>query len=95
MLALLDQTSGRVASAKQPHRWRGLLALQATGGVTDPVRITLPDGRHLSVEDLDIDRALSAAVGRPVTIVAAVPAGATLLRSHPEAVLTAGLDDVG
>ncbi|MGW2627537.1 MOSC domain-containing protein [Micromonospora taraxaci] len=28
-----------------------------------------------------------------MTIVAAVPAGATLLRSHPEAVLTAGRDD--
>ncbi|MBM0235281.1 MOSC N-terminal beta barrel domain-containing protein [Micromonospora sp. STR1_7] len=86
-LALLDRASGRVASAKQPHRWRDLLALRATGGAPDPVRITLPDGRHLSVVDPDIDVALSAAVGHPVTLVDAVPAGATLLRSHPEAVL--------
>ncbi|MBQ0994674.1 MOSC domain-containing protein [Micromonospora sp. H61] len=93
VLALLDQTSGRVASAKQPHRWRGLLTLRATGGPTDPVRITLPDGRRLSSEDPDIDTALSAAVGRPVTLVDAVPPGATLLRSHPEAVLAAGLTD--
>lgn len=92
-LALLDRASGRVASAKQPHRWRDLLTLRATGGAPDPVRITLPDGRHLSAADPAIDDALSAAVGHRVTLVDTVPDDATLLRSHPDAVLAAGLTD--
>ncbi|GAB3938047.1 MOSC domain-containing protein [Micromonospora vulcania] len=90
-LALLDRETGRVASAKQPHRWRALLTLRATGAAPDPARITLPDGRQMSTAESDIDVALSAAVGRPVTLVDTVPADATLLRSHPDAVLAAGL----
>ncbi|SIM63012.1 MOSC domain-containing protein [Micromonospora cremea] len=92
-LALLDRATGRVASAKQPHRWRTLLTLRAAGATPDRVRITLADGRHLSTSDPDIDAVLSAAAGRPVTLVDAVPAGATLLRSHPDAVLAAGSAD--
>ncbi|TNH21513.1 MOSC domain-containing protein [Micromonospora orduensis] len=92
-LALLDRASGRVASAKQPHRWRDLLTLRATGGTPDPIRITLPDGRYLSAADPTVDQALSAAVGHPVTVVDTLPDGATLLRSHPDAVLAAGLTD--
>ncbi|PWR04942.1 MOSC domain-containing protein [Micromonospora acroterricola] len=91
-LALLDQATGLVASAKQPHRWRVLLTLRAAGA-TPGVRVTLPDGRHLSTADPDVDAALSAAVGRPVTLVDAVPPDAALLRSHPDAVLAAGLAD--
>ncbi|MEH1166826.1 MOSC domain-containing protein [Micromonospora sp. CPCC 205539] len=93
VLALVDEATGRVASAKQPHRWRGLLTLRATGTAPESARITLPDGREFSTADPDIDVTLSAAVGRPVTLVDAVPADATLLRSHPDAVLAAGLAD--
>ncbi|WP_328417398.1 MOSC domain-containing protein [Micromonospora sp. NBC_00389] len=92
-LALLDRATGRVASAKQPHRWRTLLTLRAAGTAPDAVRITLPDGRHLSTAEPDIDVVLSATAGRSVTLVDAVPADATLLRSHPDAVLAAGLAD--
>ncbi|MCO1594410.1 MOSC domain-containing protein [Micromonospora sp. RHAY321] len=92
-LALLDRATGRVASAKQPHRWRTLLTLRAAGAAPDQVRITLADGRQLSTVDPDIDVALSAAAGRPVTLVDSVPADATLLRSHPDAVLAAGWTD--
>ncbi|RLP96406.1 MOSC domain-containing protein [Micromonospora sp. CV4] len=92
-LALVDRATGRVASAKQPHRWRTLLTMRASGAAPEPVRITLADGRRLSMSDPDVDGVLSAAAGRPVTLVDAVPADATLLRSHPDAVLAAGLAD--
>ncbi|WP_410812605.1 MOSC domain-containing protein [Micromonospora sp. 067-2] len=92
-LALLDNTTGRVASAKQPHRWRTLLTLRAAGEAPGQVRVALPDGRCLSTSDPTIDMVLSAAAGHSVTLVDSVPADATLLRSHPDAVLAAGLAD--
>jgi uncharacterized protein YcbX len=90
-LALLDRGTGRVASAKQPRHWRALLTLRAAGAAPGPVRITLPDGRQLSSVDVDVDVVLSRTVGRPVTLVDAVPPDATLLRAHPDEVLAAGV----
>lgn len=57
-LALLDRATGLVVSAKNPRRWRAVLALRAAGGPEDPVRITLPDGREIrSLAGLDgLDR---------------------------------------
>ncbi|MFC4017199.1 MOSC domain-containing protein [Micromonospora sp. GCM10011542] len=90
-LALLDGVTGRVASAKQPRHWRSLLTMRAAGAAPGPVRITLPDGGEVSSAHADVDAALSAVVGRPVTLVDVVPPGATLLRAHPDAVLAAGV----
>ncbi|KDN82578.1 MOSC domain-containing protein [Kitasatospora cheerisanensis] len=83
--ALLDLTTGQIASAKQPRTWRQLLTLRAEtkdGGV----RITGPDGAELD-ED-----ALGALLGRPVRLITERPPGSTLLRSVPEQVLADGID---
>ncbi|MFD0350678.1 MOSC N-terminal beta barrel domain-containing protein [Kitasatospora aburaviensis] len=61
--ALLDPHTGRVASAKNPRLWRNLLSLTAAT-TADGVRITDADGTELGPEGL------SAAVGRPVALVA-------------------------
>jgi hypothetical protein len=73
--ALVDASDGKVASAKNPRKWPALFDLRAAlaDDPTDrialpPVRITLPDGASVSSEQLDVDRVLSAAVGRPVTL---------------------------
>ncbi|TDC25479.1 MOSC domain-containing protein [Micromonospora sp. 15K316] len=93
-LALLHRETGRVVSAKDPRRWRDLLTFQATGGGSEPVRITLPDGRTVSGRNEQADELLSAVLGTPVTLTDTPPAGATLDRAVPEAVLAAGVTAV-
>ncbi|MFE6055338.1 MOSC domain-containing protein [Kitasatospora sp. NPDC056446] len=83
--ALLDLATGRVASAKNPRLWSGLLgyaaALTADGGVA----VTGPDGRETDETEL------SEALGRKVALVAERPPGATVERAVPEEVLARGI----
>src|SRR5579885_986818 len=72
--ALVDADGGRVASAKNPRKWPGLFDYRAAftrrldGGPLPPVRITLPDGAVVTSEDAGRDQALSAALGRSVSL---------------------------
>lgn len=81
--ALLDEETGRVASAKNPRRWPGLLHHRAEfpqpprpGEPLPPARITLQDGTVLRTDDPDANARLSTAVGRPVHLVTAFEEGA-------------------
>jgi uncharacterized protein len=90
-LALVHRETGRVASAKNPRLWRGLLKLAAT--TSGPaVKITLPDGTAMTSTDPGIDDVLSGLLGQPVTLTAAPPASAVLDRADPEEVLRNGID---
>lgn len=79
--ALIDSESGKVASAKDPRRWAGLLRLRATyidsAAVGAPIAIELDDGAVVRSDAPDVDERLSAAIGRPVRLVAAPPEGAS------------------
>jgi uncharacterized protein YcbX len=90
-LALVDRETGRIASAKTPRLWRRLLSCSAIGE-GPAVRIATPDGKSLWSTDADIDDALSAIVGREVTLTDHRPEQATLERSKPDQVLSQGLD---
>jgi uncharacterized protein len=77
--ALVDDETGKVASAKNPRKWEKLFDFrssfidipQVSEGIT-PVRVTLPDGTHiLSNQDEDIDHTLSKALGRDVRLMKA------------------------
>ncbi|MGK5557231.1 MOSC domain-containing protein [Actinomadura kijaniata] len=83
--ALLDRTTGKVASAKNPRLWRALLQARAALDGT-AVRITLPDGTRVSGDE-DLSRWL----GRPVTLADTPPDGAELDRAVPEEVLAGGV----
>ncbi|WP_244317205.1 MOSC domain-containing protein [Micromonospora terminaliae] len=89
-LALLHRETGRVASAKNPYRWRTLTTLRATGG-DGTVRIALPDGRSVAAGDDGVDDVLSEVLGAPVTLTGTPPPDAVLERSRPEEVLAAGV----
>ena len=65
--AVRDLETGKVASAKQPHRWRTLLDCHAS--VEDDLRIRLPDGRTLTPGSHDLDRELTELLGRDVRLV--------------------------
>ena len=89
--AVVDQADGKVASAKNPRKWRSLLACRAefvgepeVGQQSPVVRITLPDGRSVTSDDADVDAMLSDYVGRPVTLASAAPQGATFEETWPD-----------
>ena len=91
MLAVVHRGTGKVASAKNPRLWRGLLKLAATASGL-PMKITLPDGAAIARSDPGIDAVLSRLLGQPVTLTATPPHGAVLDRADPEEVLRDGLD---
>jgi len=78
--ALIDSETGKVASAKNPRRWPNLFDHRASfaeppnrNNTYPPVRITLPDGSMLTSDEPDINRRLSAELGREVTLTSAAP----------------------
>jgi uncharacterized protein len=91
VLALVHRETGKVASAKNPRLWRGLLKLSATVSGT-AVKITLPDGTVISSTAPGIDAVLSGLLGQPVTLTSTPPPGAALDRADPEQVLRDGID---
>ena len=93
-LALIHTETGKVASAKNPRLWRGLLKLAAavdTGVTGAGVRISLPDGKTVWSADPGIDAVLSEVLGLPVTLTGTAPPHAELDRAVPEEVLRDGV----
>jgi uncharacterized protein YcbX len=73
-LALVDTETGKVASAKDPRRWAGLLTFRARyedphGDATSVVVFELPDGSTVRSDDPGLSERLRAATGRPVRLV--------------------------
>src|SRR3954454_16233573 len=85
---LVDDETGKVASAKHPRMWSALLGLRATyadgPGPGNAVQIELPDGTTVGSNDDDIDKRLSAAIGRDVHLTVEVPTGAAYDEEWPE-----------
>ena len=84
--ALVDDSDGKVASAKNPRKWPNLFDFRAAfveapriSAKMAPVRITLPDGTIISSEWNDINQILSKTLSREVTL-------DTIERGHEEAV---------
>ena len=78
--ALVDQETGKVASAKNPRKWGKLFDFRAAFIEDTPqvvesiprVRITFPDGTHIYSDQADdIDHALSSVLGREVRLMRA------------------------
>jgi uncharacterized protein YcbX len=88
--AVIDRSDGKVASAKNPRKWRALLSCRAeligepSVGAPPPVRITLPDGTVVTSDDADVDRRLSEVVGRDVVLAHTAPEGATFEETWPD-----------
>ena len=76
--ALVDNSDGKVASAKNPRKWPQLFEFRAAladapraGVKAPPVRITLPDGAVVNSGQPDVQQTLSKALKREVTLSAA------------------------
>lgn len=81
---LVDEATGKVASAKNPKRWPVMLDLRAAyvtppsdAAALPPVRVSLPDGATVTSDDPSASSRISAVVQRPVRLTHAIPAGAT------------------
>jgi len=77
--AILDRADGKVATAKNPLKWTNLFAFHATSvapsghnGNAPLVRIRLPDGTLVTSEQRDLNRLLSKALNREVTLAVTV-----------------------
>lgn len=96
--ALIDQETGKVASAKLPHRWRAMLTLASRlpDGVDERgrplIELALPDGTRVRTDRADLDDVLSAALGRSVTLAFARPADLEIERAWPDEVADQGVD---
>ena len=92
-LAVVSRRTGKIASAKYPRLWRDMLTLsaEATEGREVAALITLPDGKTVRSTDAGVDGILSGLLDEPVTLTATPPAGASLDRAVPEAVLRDGI----
>jgi len=89
--ALVDRETGKVASAKSPRKWPTLFAHRATyleppteGHVLPAVEIQLRDGRLVRSDETDVDRVLSAALGREVTLDRSAPEAPSLEEYWPD-----------
>ena len=76
--ALVDGSDGKAATAKNPRKWPHLFDFRATfveptrsAAKAPPVRIVLPDGTAVTSDQGDLDRILSKALDREVTLRAA------------------------
>ncbi len=88
--AVIDQSNGKVASAKFPRKWSRLLELSACltepprlGAPVPPVRITWPDGVDVISNDEHSDALLSETLGRPVMLTTSRPASPSVERLDP------------
>ena len=78
--AVSDPATGKVAGAKNPRRWPGFFYFRAAyteppraGSPLPAVRVTMPDGTSATTDESDLPKLLSAALGREVTLSAALP----------------------
>jgi uncharacterized protein YcbX len=89
--ALVDAETGKVASAKNPRKWAKLFECHASfvappvrGEPPPPVRIELPDGQVLESGLDDVDGALSALLGRAVSLKTVAPRAPSLEEYWPD-----------
>ena len=89
--ALMDPSTGKVVSAKNPRKWSNLFEFRANyteaprpGEKLPPVQITLPESTIVTSEQSDIDQTLSAALGRDVELRTSAPKTPTLEEYWPD-----------
>ncbi|SHG16479.1 MOSC domain-containing protein [Bradyrhizobium erythrophlei] len=96
--ALVDPSTGKIASAKQPNLWRDLLAFSAktsakTGSQTNAsIIVSDGGGNQIDLTDPDFDMKVSEWLGRRIKLIDVRPAGIELNRARPDEVMTEGVE---
>jgi uncharacterized protein len=83
--ALIDKSSGRIISAKNPRKWGNVfkfsaktLAAADDGNLLPKVSITFPDGETIFADDEDVNEILSEKIERSVVLISQVPENAAV-----------------
>ncbi|MCX7067849.1 MAG: MOSC domain-containing protein [Methylococcales bacterium] len=88
--ALIDTQTNKVVSAKNPKKWPNFFSFRAAYttplefNTTQPVWITLPDGKVLHSDQADLNQQLSDFLGSPVKLATQAPEAAALEQYWPE-----------
>jgi uncharacterized protein YcbX len=89
--ALIDNSTGKIASAKNPRKWARLFDCHAIflepperGRPMSPVRIMLPDGSNLRSDEKNTNAVLSSFLGREVTLAETAPESPALEEYWPD-----------
>jgi len=89
--ALVDQSDGKVVSAKNPRKWPGLFDYRAAfvappqlNEAISAVRIVLPDGTTATSDQNDLDQIVSAALSRSVALQTSPPEKPSLEEYWPD-----------
>ena len=89
--ALVDSSTRKVVSAKNPRKWGSLFDFRAAlaepprgGEKIPPARITLPDGTIVTSEQRDLNQILSSVLGREVTLATTAPQDPSLEEYWPD-----------
>src|SRR5437660_3294054 len=89
--ALVDSSDGKAATAKNPRKWPNLFDFRASfvepvraAAKVPPVRIALPDGTPVTSNQGDLNKILSKALNREVTLRAAQGGGGTAEAYWPD-----------
>jgi len=89
VFAVVDHQTGKVASAKNPKKWAGLMACRAElieGLDAEDLEVvmTLPDGRRVRSDQADAERVLSDYIGREVRLARIAPETPILEEYSPD-----------
>jgi uncharacterized protein YcbX len=89
--ALIDNLTGKIASAKNPRKWARLFDCHASfvepprkGHPMPPVWIMLPDGRHITSDQPNANEVLSRFFEREVTLAKTAPDSPALEEYWPD-----------
>ncbi len=89
--ALVDQSDGKVVSAKNPRKWPGLFDYRAVlvappqvNEAIPAVRIVLPDGTIATSDQGDLEQTVSTALGRSVALQTSPPEKPSLEEYWPD-----------
>lgn len=88
--AVVDKSSGKIASAKNPRKWGKLFDFYAAfvqpphREETTPVRMALPNGGLLQSDAGDVDQVLSRELNREVSLMVAAPEAPSLEEYWPD-----------
>lgn len=88
--ALIDKSTGKIASAKHPQKWRELIQFGASfvsmptaEAPLPPISLTCPDGSDLVSGRDDLDAEISGILGRNVTLTSVRPEAVSVERLDP------------
>ncbi len=92
-IALIDSTTGKIVTAKQPSLWKAMLKLQASVQEDGRTLVTMPTGEQVVMQDSGSAQVMSDYLGRPVIVSFARTSDIEMERADPLEIVDKGTED--